>query len=168
MTFGGWVATALLYAFGRWRGRWVRRRFPKAAGTIKRLLRAVRRRPWRSALAVRYAFGLRLLLPLACGAAHVRPDVYLLASFASSATWSLLFALLGLWFGQAVKPVMQQVHAYEPYIVGGAAGLAVLGWLFLRRRRARAAAIPTAGGGVAPGAAPRTATAAPADDVPGG
>lgn len=135
MTLGGWAATAVLYAFGRWRGRWIRRRFPRAGGIIKRLLRAVRRRPWQSALAVRYAFGARVLLPLACGAAHVRPDLYLAATFVSSATWSTLFALLGFWFGQAALAALEQVRAYDQYAAGVAAGLAVLVWLILRTRR---------------------------------
>jgi membrane protein DedA with SNARE-associated domain len=109
---------------------------------IKRLLRAVRRRPWRSALAVRYAFGARVLLPLACGAAHVRPDVYLAATFVSSATWSTLFTLLGYWFGQAALAALDRVRAYDQYVAGAAVGLAVLAWLVVRRRaRARAAAL---------------------------
>ena len=45
MAVGGWVATALIYVLGRWRGRWVRRRFPRAGRAIKGLLRATRRRP---------------------------------------------------------------------------------------------------------------------------
>jgi membrane protein DedA with SNARE-associated domain len=139
MTLGGWAATAVLYALGRWRGRWIRRRFPRAGGVIKRLLRAVRRRPWQSALAVRYAFGARVLLPLACGAAHLRPDVYLIATFVSSATWSTLFALLGFWFGQTALAVIGRVREYEQLVVGVVAGLAVLGWLIVRRRRAAAA-----------------------------
>jgi membrane protein DedA with SNARE-associated domain len=151
MTLGGWAATAVLYALGRWRGRWIRRRFPRAGGVIKRLLRAVRRRPWQSALAVRYAFGARVLLPLACGAAHLRPDVYLIATFVSSATWSTLFALLGFWFGQTALAVIGRVREYEQLVVGVVAGLAVLGWLIVRRRRAAAAvaaaATPPAPGG---------------------
>lgn len=141
LTLGGWVATALLYALGRWRGRWVRRRFPAVGTTMKRWLRAVRRRPWGSALAVRFAFGARLLLPLACGAAHLRPDVYLVGSLVSSAVWSTVFALLGFWFGDAAVGVLHAVRRYDQYAVGVLAGLAVLAWLMIRRRRrARAAA----------------------------
>ena len=140
MTLGGWVATAVLYALGRWRGRWIRRRFPRAGGVIKRLLRAVRRRPWRSALAVRYAFGARVLLPLACGAAHVRPDVYLAATLVSSATWTTLFTFLGLWFGQAALAALARIQAYDQYVAGVVAGLAVTIWLVLRRRRRLSAA----------------------------
>ncbi len=143
LAIGGWVATTLLYALGWWRGRWVRRRFPAVNAPMKRWLRAVRRRPWGSALAVRFAFGARLLLPLACGAAHLRPDVYLLGSLASSVAWSAIFAVLGFWFGDAAVTVLQAVRRYDQYAVGVVAGLAVLAWLMIRRRRRlRAAAAP--------------------------
>jgi membrane protein DedA with SNARE-associated domain len=158
MTLGGWAATAILYAVGRWRGRWIRRRFPRAGGVIKRLLRAVRRRPWRSALAVRYAFGARVLLPLACGAAHVRPDVYLTATFVSSASWSALFALLGFWFGETALEVLARVQAYDQYIAAVAVGLAVLAWLVIRRRRRVAVGGATA---AVPGATPAGDAAPP-------
>jgi membrane protein DedA with SNARE-associated domain len=143
MTLGGWVSTGLLYALGRWRGVWLRRRFPRAEATAEKLLGAVERRPWRSALAVRYAFGLRVLLPLACGAAHVRADVYALASLVSSATWSAAFALLGYWFGQAAITALRQVQAYDEYVAGVLAGAALVAWLVWRRRR-RAPASPPA------------------------
>ena len=139
LTLGGWVATTLLYALGWWRGRWVRRRYPKAGAAMKKWLRAVRRRPWRTAVAVRFAFGARLLLPLACGAAHVRPHVYLLGSFLSSAAWSALFAGLGYGFGETALAALRQVRRYDQYAAGVLAGLAVLAWLMIRRRRARPA-----------------------------
>jgi membrane protein DedA with SNARE-associated domain len=142
VTLGGWLATTALYVFGWWKGRWVRGRFPKAGAAMKRWLRAVRRRPWGSALAVRFAFGARLLLPLACGAAHLRPHVYLIGSLISSIVWSSLFVLLGFWFGAAAVGALEVVRRYDQYAVGVIAGLAVVVWLTIRRRRhARAAAV---------------------------
>ncbi|MDF1503013.1 VTT domain-containing protein [Roseisolibacter sp. H3M3-2] len=135
LTLGGWVATTLLYVLGWWRGRWVRRRWPRANATMKKWLRAVRRRPWRTAVAVRFAFGARLLLPLACGAAHVRPDIYLIGSLASSALWSAIFALLGHAFGATALEALQAVRRYDQYAVGVLVGLAVVAWLMIRRRR---------------------------------
>lgn len=155
LTVGGWVATTLLYGLGRWRGRWVRRRFPRAGAAMKKWLRAVRRRPWRSAMAVRFAFGARLLLPLACGAAHVRPDVYLLGSLVSSVVWSGVFAVLGYWFGEAALAALHSVRRYDQYVVGVLAGLAVLAWLMLRRRRRTLlVGAPDTGDGDAPADAP--------------
>ena len=142
VTAGGWLATTALYVFGWWKGRWVRGRFPSAGAAMKRWLRAVRRRPWGSALAVRFAFGARLLLPLACGAAHLRPHVYLVGSLISSIVWSSLFVMLGFWFGDTAVGAIQVVRRYDQYAVGVVAGLATLVWLIIRqRRRARAAAV---------------------------
>jgi membrane protein DedA with SNARE-associated domain len=146
VTLGGWLATAALYVFGWWRGRWLRQRFPRAGATMKRWLRAVRRRPWRSALAVRFAFGARLLLPLACGAAHMRPDVYLLGTLVSSVVWSALFVWLGALFGETAVGAIQVVRRYDQYAVGVVAGLAVVVWLTLRHRRQRRAAAAAAAG----------------------
>jgi len=102
---------------------------------------------WRSALAVRYAFGARLLLPLACGAAHLRPDLYLAATFVSSATWSVLFALLGFWFGETALQALAHVQRYDEYAAGVAAGVALLVWLMVRRRRRAGPAVPPRGEG---------------------
>ena len=120
---------------------------------MKRWLRAVRRRPWRSALAVRFAFGARLLLPLACGAAHMRADVYLLGTLVSSVVWSALFVWLGALFGETAVGAIQVVRRYDQYAVGVVAGLVVVVWLTLRHRRQRRAA---------------TAAAAAAGSIPGG
>jgi membrane protein DedA with SNARE-associated domain len=144
ITLGGWIATTLLYVLGRWRGRWVRRRFPQTADFIKRTLRAVRRRPWRSALAVRFAFGARLLLPLACGAAHMRADVYLLGTLVSSAAWTTLFVYLGFWFGEAAVAALQRVREYDQYVGVAIVTLGLGSWWWWRRRRARRATPPAA------------------------
>src|SRR5581483_3068609 len=65
---GSWAADAMLYALGRWRAVRVARRWPKLLGPMERLLAIVRRHPWRASVAVRYAYGARLLLPITCGA----------------------------------------------------------------------------------------------------
>jgi len=139
MAVGGWVATTLIYALGRWRGRWVRRRFPRADRTIKRLLRATRRRPWRAAFLVRWAFGLRVLLPLACGAAHVRPDVYLLGSAVSSVTWTIGYTFIGYWFGQAAVVLLERVREYDSVAAVAAVAIGLAVWLVVRHRRRGAA-----------------------------
>jgi membrane protein DedA with SNARE-associated domain len=161
MAIGGWVATTLIYALGRWRGRWVRRRFPRADRTIKRLLRATRRRPWRAAFLVRWAFGLRILLPLACGAAHVRPDVYLVGSAISSVTWTLGYTFVGFWFGQAAVALLQRVREYDGVATAVVAVLAVGAWLVVRRRRQHAAARTAARA-----AGPASATVPPLPEPP--
>jgi membrane protein DedA with SNARE-associated domain len=137
---GGWIATTILYFLGLWRGQWVRRRWPKVGRYMKRALRAVRRRPWRSALVVRFAFGARLLLPLACGAAHVPLFRYLVGSAISSIVWSVVFTEVGYLFGDAAVVALRRMEHYDQYVVAVAVGLAIVGWLIWRDRRRRAAA----------------------------
>src|SRR5205085_5067169 len=112
IAIGSWTATAALYALGWWRGRWVRRRFPRIGRPMVRMLRAVRKRPWRSALAVRWAFGARLLLPIACGASHVPLTTYLIGSAVSSVVWSAIFVGLGYAFGDTAVAVLAAVRRY--------------------------------------------------------
>lgn len=139
---GCWVATALLYALGRWRGRWVRRRWPQIRRPMAGLLRAVRRWPWRSALAVRWAFGARILLPVACGAAHVRLPTYLVGTAISSAFWAAAFVGVGYLFGDAAVAVLAGIRRYNRWAIAVAVVAAAIAWAVLRRRRtaARAAA----------------------------
>ena len=135
VAIGSWVATALLYALGRWRGRWVRERFPRTRRPMVLLLRAVRRRPWRSALAVRWAFGARILLPVACGASHLRLPLYLAGTLLSSIVWSAVFVGVGFAFGDSAVAALAAVRRYDQWIAVGAAVMVALAWVLVRRRR---------------------------------
>lgn len=129
---GTWAAEIGLYFLGRWRGVWVRKRWPRFGRAVARTLLGVRRAPWRSSLAVRYAYGLRLTLPIACGAAHVPLAEYLAGSGISSFTWASLFTVLGWVFGRSAELVMRHVRRYEDVIglaLAGLAGLLVLAYV---------------------------------------
>jgi membrane protein DedA with SNARE-associated domain len=131
---GTWVSEIGLYFLGRWRSVWLRKRWPRIGRALTRTLLGVRRAPWRSSLAVRYAYGLRLTLPIACGAAHVPIAEYLAGSGISSFTWASLFTVLGWVFGRSSTLVMRHVRRYEDVIGLALAGLAgVLVLLYVRR-----------------------------------
>src|SRR6185436_8633637 len=117
VSVGIWGYGVLLYWIGRWRGAWVRKRFPKTRPMMLRALKVVRRHPWRASLAVRFAYGLRLVLPLACGAARVPILVFLIASAISAAVWGYLFTILGWAFGEGILLVLDHVKKYEWYLV---------------------------------------------------
>ena len=110
---GTWVADIAFYLVGRWRGTWLRRRWPRLGRAMTRTLMSVHRAPWRSSLAVRYAYGLRIALPIACGAAHVPLAEYLAGSAISAATWASLFTVVGWVFGRSGAIIMRHAHRYE-------------------------------------------------------
>jgi membrane protein DedA with SNARE-associated domain len=132
---GTWSADVLLYYLGRWRGDWVRERFPNARAFLVRALRLVRRHPWRSSVAVRFAYGLRFTLPIACGAARVPLWLYLIGSATSAVIWSFLFTLLGWGAGEAALRTIGHLRRYERWIMLGIVVLVVLVLYIAKRRR---------------------------------
>jgi membrane protein DedA with SNARE-associated domain len=131
---GTWIADIGLYYFGRWRGDWARRRWPHLRTFMYRALRIVRRHPWRSSLAVRWAYGLRLTLPLACGAARIPIVLYAVGSAISAFTWSVVFTLLGWGFGRATLRIVGHVRRYEKFLVAAILiGLLIVFWVMRKR-----------------------------------
>jgi membrane protein DedA with SNARE-associated domain len=135
ITAGTWIADVLLYYLGRWRGDWVRDRWPKLRAFMLRVFTVVRRHPWRCSLAVRWAYGLRLTLPLACGAARVPIWLYVIGSGISAATWSFGFTLLGWGFGEAALRLLGHVRRYEVRIAIGIIVAVGIAFYLIRRRR---------------------------------
>ena len=131
---GTWVSGFGLYYLGRARGMWLRKRFPNFGRLFTRALMVVRRRPWRSAFAVRYAFGLRITLPIACGAAHVPVWEYAICSAVSSLTLSCLFTVICWMFGRSADVVMRHIHRFEDLLtLAGIGAVGILLFAYLRR-----------------------------------
>ncbi len=140
ITLGGWVATSLLYVAGRLKWDWLRRRFPsmRSAGTVT--LRIVKRNPARASFLVRFLFGGRFLLPMACGAAQVPLRMYLPISLLGSLAWTVTYALIGVAAGEAAEQMLGRLERVEGVVTAVLAVviLAAVVWVF--RRRARRAA----------------------------
>lgn len=131
---GSWSGDIVLYYLGRWRSKWVRRRWPKLREWILRTFKLVRRHPWRASLAVRFAYGLRFTLPIACGAARVPLTLYLVASAISALVWSFLFTAAGWWFGRAMLGILGHVKRYEqPLFALIIVVLAIVFWVMHKR-----------------------------------
>lgn len=131
---GTWVADLGLYYIGRWRGEWARRRWPRLRTWMLRTFRIVRRHPWRASIAVRWAYGLRMTLPIACGAARVPLPIYLVGSAISALSWSYFFTLLGWGFGRTVLIFVGHVRRYENYLVAAIILTLVLVFWVMRKR----------------------------------
>lgn len=131
---GVWGGDIVLYYLGRWRGRWVRQRWPVLRGVILRALRVVRRHPWRSSLAVRWAYGLRFTLPIACGAARLPVAVYLIGSAISSFVWALAFTTVGWVLGRTTRALGWHPKVHELPMMIVVLALALIVYFIARRR----------------------------------
>ena len=131
---GTWLADLGLYHVGRWRGRWARQRWPHLRTWMIRMFKIVRRHPWRASIAVRWAYGLRLTLPIACGAARVPLLKYAIGSAISCITWSIAFSFLGWGFGRTTLIVVGHVRRYENFLVALIVLiLAIVFWIMRKR-----------------------------------
>lgn len=134
VALGTWLAGIGLYMLGRWRGRWVRKRWPRFRKGVLRSVALVRRHPWRASLAVRFAWGLRLVLPLACGVSRIPPSTYLTGTAVSCVVWSLMFTVLGWWVGETAAVLVRDMRRAEPLIAGALVLAMVVGFIVVRRR----------------------------------
>jgi membrane protein DedA with SNARE-associated domain len=135
VALGTWLASIALYFVGRWRIDWVRARFPDKRRLLTGALTVVRRHPWRSSLAIRFAYGLRLPLPIACGAARLPFSLYLIASGISCWAWTLAFAYLGYAAGGVALRVLGFAHRLDVRLGLLAVILAAVLFFMMRRRR---------------------------------
>ena len=132
---GTWSAAVLLYSVGRWRSRWVRKRFRKAGRYVTGTLLFVRRSPWRTTFAIRFAFGIRIVLPIACGAARMRLPIFLTGTAIASVLWALIFTLVGWLFGETALLVLGHIRRYEDLIAGLLVAGVVLVFVVIIRKR---------------------------------
>jgi membrane protein DedA with SNARE-associated domain len=135
VALGTWAASIALYFVGRWRIDWVRRRFPDKRRLLTGALTVVRRHPWRSSLAIRFAYGLRLPLPIACGAARLPFSLYVIASGISCWVWSVAFGYLGFAAGGAALRVLDFAHRLDVRLGLLALILSAVLFVMMRRRR---------------------------------
>jgi len=147
VALGTWLASVALYFVGRWRIDWVRARFPDRRRLLTGALTVVRRHPWRSSLAIRFAYGLRLPLPIACGAARLPFSLYLIASGISCWAWALAFGYLGYAAGGAALRLLDFARRADVRLGLLAAILLLVLVVIMRRRRIAERTARLLGGG---------------------
>jgi membrane protein DedA with SNARE-associated domain len=135
VAIGTWIASLARYFVGRWRIDWVRSRWPDKRRLLTGALTVVRRHPWRAALAIRFAYGLRLPLPIACGAARLPIGLYFIASGVSCWVWAGAFGYLGFTAGGTALAALHFAHRLEVRLGLVAVILAAVLFFIARRRR---------------------------------
>jgi membrane protein DedA with SNARE-associated domain len=90
---------------------------------------------------VRFAFGLRIVLPMACGAAKVPLYIFLPLSLIGSALWTVVFTAIGYAAGEAAVQTLGHLDRAGEIVGAVVVFGAVLGFVrWQRTRRERKAA----------------------------
>jgi membrane protein DedA with SNARE-associated domain len=134
VAIGTWLGNIGMYFLGRWQERWLRKRWPRLRPYVLRSIKIVRRNPWRVSLAIRFAYGLRIALPIGCGVARLPLYLFAIGTGISAIVWSLIFGILGWALGSTTETLIGHVKDWEPVIGAALIVMMFIGYLFMRRR----------------------------------
>ena len=110
------LADQVYFQLARLRGRaWLERRFGQHP-RYQELLGLVSRRGGFLLLASRFAYGLRIAIPAACGALGMGTAAFTLLDLLAGVVWALPMAALGYFAGGALGPLLDGLHRYQEAI----------------------------------------------------
>ncbi len=107
------TADQIYYSLARSKGRpWLDSKFG-GRPRYQWLIESVQRRSTLLLLVSRFAFGLRIAIPAACGVAGMPVMRFTAVNIAAGVIWAVPTALLGYWFGHAMAALTAQMRRYE-------------------------------------------------------
>jgi membrane protein DedA with SNARE-associated domain len=133
---GGSLGDLGYFLLGRRYGERALLRLPRSlrAGTA-RAREAVHRNPVRVLLSMRFLYGLRIALPLLCGASSMSARRFAAYNVATAIAWSACFTAIGYAFGAAATAALRQIERYEWGLLAAAVVLGLVVHLLLKRLR---------------------------------
>jgi membrane protein DedA with SNARE-associated domain len=126
---GGIVGDLTYFMLGRRYGPRIIRRFPVLRRVRSRAILVLRRWGRFSAFVTRFAYGLRIALPMTMGAAKMRLLLFLVFNTLGAFSFALLYLTLGYLFGEAMQEILGRVRPYERWIVLGVVLTGVSIWV---------------------------------------
>jgi membrane protein DedA with SNARE-associated domain len=134
-TVGSFLGDQLWFLLGRTHGAKLLARFPKYASRAARAEELLVKYDTPIILAVRFLYGLRIVLPFTIGMSRIPALRFQLLNFAGAVLWASSGAAAGYLFGNAIEAILGDIHRYEKYVLAfiAIAGLAYW-WYSIRRR----------------------------------
>jgi membrane protein DedA with SNARE-associated domain len=124
---GGTLGDLAYYTLGRIYGARLIRAVPFLRRLRARAVLLLRRWGRATAFVTRFAYGLRIVLPLSIGAARLSWPVFLLFNLLGSVAFAATYLTLGYLFGETLEEVLGRLRGYEGRIL---LGLALAGAVF--------------------------------------
>jgi membrane protein DedA with SNARE-associated domain len=117
----------IYYLLGRRYGNAVIARFPpRWQPAFRRAHTLLRRHETRVLVLMRFAYGVRLPLPILCGAAGVAPSRFFFYNIVTALSWALVFTVLGVLFGAAATVAFSHYAHYQALFLLGSVVFAAL------------------------------------------
>jgi membrane protein DedA with SNARE-associated domain len=133
---GSFLGDQLWFLLGRTHGAQLLARFPKYTARAARAEALLAKYHTPIILAVRFLYGLRIVLPFTLGMSSVPTLRFQVLNFIGAVLWAASGAAVGYLFGNAIETVLGDIHRYERYLFAFLA-LAGLGyWWYTVRHKA--------------------------------
>jgi membrane protein DedA with SNARE-associated domain len=122
------------FSLGQRFGPGLTRRFPSLRRVRSRAILVMRRWGRPTAFVTRFAYGLRVVLPMTLGASKMRPAVFLAFNTAGAACFALVYLTLGYLFGEMMEEMLGRVRPYERWILLGVVLTGAVVWALRKWR----------------------------------
>ncbi|MBI1284535.1 MAG: DedA family protein [Thiobacillus sp.] len=136
-TFGAVIGDLGWFLLGRYQRRNLLHRHPRLGSKVRRALALIERHPTTTLLAMRFAWGLRIALPIAVGMSRIPWRRFLLLNLLSALLWAPLVASAGYAFGALIERHVAGLHRVEHWGMLAVVTLALVVHLVARRRSRR-------------------------------
>ncbi|MFZ4285685.1 DedA family protein [Variovorax sp. HJSM1_2] len=121
------VSDLLYFYLARRHGQAVLQRYPALQTKLLRVLGPAERHPVLASLAIRYAWGLRAILPLALGLGRLPAGLFVLLSAVGAVVWAIVFGLFGTFLVALAHQWLGDLRPHEHWLLWLLAGLVLLG-----------------------------------------
>lgn len=126
---GSFLGDQFYFYLGYYKGKALLRRFRTLAKKLREALRLIEKYGKFVAFISRYTYGFRIILPIILGVTSIPPATFLWINFLSALSWALVISMAGYLFGKSASLFLEDVGAYEPYLMMGIMGLIMVAWL---------------------------------------
>ena len=135
-TLGSFLGDQLWFLLGRTHGAKFLARHPKYVARAARAQELLVKYDTPIILAVRFLYGLRIVLPFTIGMSSIPTHRFQVLNFIGAALWASSGAAAGFLFGNAIESILGDIHHYEKYVLAFLAAAGFAWWWLSRRRKA--------------------------------
>jgi membrane protein DedA with SNARE-associated domain len=131
------ASNQFFFWLGRRHGTALLERWPVLATHSAKILGLIQRHASLAAVAVRFAYGMRIAGPMLLGASSMPPVRFVVLNALSAIAWALLVGAAGWFFGEAAQAIFGHLAHVEGWLFGALIA-ALIAWRLLRHHSAKA------------------------------
>ena len=132
---GSFVGDQVFFFLGRYQGAKLLVRYPRYSAQVALAQAKLARYHTPLILAVRFLYGLRIVLPFTIGMSSISTTRFQVLNFGGAVLWSVLVAGGGYLFGHLVERALGDLRHYEELLFAAILVGGLVYWWFSRRRR---------------------------------